>query len=852
MGPGLISALVLLYYAPLLSGSFPVSHDHPAHMFNAWLTTEHLLPTGRLSGWTDLWFAGYPANELYGPGGNLWVGLFRYATFSQLDYGATYGLAIFGLLWLVPMSTYALGRAFIGRTAATIGGLLIVTTKGSWYDLGYFWILEMGVWPFALGAALTLLAIVILRRYLRNGGPRGLAAAGAAFAVAIMGHPMSLLLLGFMGPVVLGCVLLEQGRRGATRVLLRGLGAAALGVGLAAFWLFPFVAKSAYSQKLGETWMELPDLFSSVVQLHILGAEWRLVLALSAVGLVIALARRHVWVVCLATCSMVMLMFSSSTTLYHLRLFDVASPLASIQYPRFLGVSRVFVYLLCGYAVRELWTLSAGLRARLRVARYSERVRSAALLVVPAALLAPMVLIGAPDYVLEHHYPSPEALKTQREVRWWGDYLAAAEYVSERLEGEPWSRVGAFGQPFGHMLATLPIYTGLPVYTGGFLPAHTYRFFFAGHRDSNTLRAVGVRYVLSTSGWGAGRADAELREVFGLVHVYELVRSRPARASVVGHKPEAETEPSCAVRTLRATDESLLLVVTGVHEPCRVRVHRSDFPNWSARLGGRELAIERIASYRGSHYAPFMSVVARESGVLELRWGRTRSDTLGLWLSRAAWLVLFALVLIGLRRRWWSALKGRLPGPSPTARRWGARAVWAGVAVVIIAGVALAAGRAAEERYTFDRHLRDAEKTLEREGKRIPCPAAERGDGWQCGEGWDRVRAGLFSFVYDSRYCIYAHPSQHGHKHLTFRDVPLRTRLSGFYGLLDSSKGHGDVYMDVSVGDAPPIRLTAREVGRPIGFHIPTEPGVADVDIRVTAESAPWRHFCFNMQVTGE
>ena len=45
---------------------------------------------------------------------------------------------------------------------------------------------------FRLGAALTLLSFIAFRRYLRRGGPRGLAIAASAFALAIVGHPMSL------------------------------------------------------------------------------------------------------------------------------------------------------------------------------------------------------------------------------------------------------------------------------------------------------------------------------------------------------------------------------------------------------------------------------------------------------------------------------------------------------------------------------------------------------------------------------------------------------------------------------------------------------------------------------------
>ena len=137
-GPLAIILCVVSIFPELATGHFPVSHDHPAHMFNAWLTSDVLLPQGRLHGWSDLWFAGYPANELYGPGGNLWVAAVRYATLKQLSFGATYGLSLLLLLLALPLATYTLGRAWFGKVAGTFAGVLLAVTRGSFAYLGWF------------------------------------------------------------------------------------------------------------------------------------------------------------------------------------------------------------------------------------------------------------------------------------------------------------------------------------------------------------------------------------------------------------------------------------------------------------------------------------------------------------------------------------------------------------------------------------------------------------------------------------------------------------------------------------------------------------------------------------------
>ena len=56
---------------------------------------------------------------------------------------------------------------------------------------------------------------------------------------------------------------------------------------------------------------------------------------------------------------------STTTIQYHFRLFDLLGNLASIQYPRFVGVVRIFMYLIAGYTfavgleyLRKAWGAS--------------------------------------------------------------------------------------------------------------------------------------------------------------------------------------------------------------------------------------------------------------------------------------------------------------------------------------------------------------------------------------------------------------------------------------------------------------------------------------------------------------
>ena len=834
-GPLAITVPVVIYYRRLLTGAFPVSHDHPAHLFNAWLTSDVLLPRGQVTGFSDLWLAGYPAGDLDGPGASLWVSLFRYLTFGLLDYGTTYGLAVFGLLLLLPLSVYALGRTLFGRTAGFVAGLLMVMTKGGWYDIGWFWTLELGNWPFALGASFAFLGLAALHRYVSQGGAGRLAMAALAVAAASVSQPMSLVIVAFVAPALGLAHVLEHGRAVATRVLLRVSGALALSIGLSAAWLVPLFARSDYAAARGELWMDLDAAFPALAQLNLFGPEWRLVSGLALVGGLVAVARRRFVALALATSAAGMVLFATSDVLYDLRLFDVAGPLAGVQLPRLMGAVRVLSYLLAGYAIREL----AGVATAQAGAAVTGTKRSIARFAVAAGLPLALCLPAAPQLAgtfREGYVPKAESLVTQRDLGWWPHFLDAAAWLREHAEGEPWSRVGAFGSSWDDVVTMLPVWSGLPVYTGAHVPGHSYRFDFDGHADKKTLRAVGVRYVVARGEWGKHRPEATLQATFGPFRIYELEGKAPRRVSAVGR---------CQVEEVAIDDGQMVADVSGAAGPCRLRFHRGDHPSWRAAFEGEPLDVERIGTYRGSRYAAFMSVVVPGDGRVTLTWERPVADMVGLALTASGALVLLLLGVAAWRPRWFAAV----PRVGPRWRPLGERILWPAVGALALAVVVVAVLRTREARFTFDRHLDDAERFVERDGDRIDCRRGDWGKGWQCSEPWDEIRSGAYSFINDNRYCIFDHPSPYGKKHLLFRDVPLGTRLSGFYGLIDSAQGMSPVTLEVRVGDGLPVAFSVNDVGRVHGFDLPTEPGSADVDVTVSAPKPEWRQLCFNMQV---
>ena len=117
------------------------------------------------------------------------------------------------------------------------------------------------------------------------------------------------------------------------------------------------------------------------------------------------------------------------------------------------------------------------------------------------------------------------------------DYQAGADWLRDKP-----GRIAAFQDPSEHVFATLPIFTGQPVY-GWIRAAHTYRFFFEGRRNASWLPALGVKWVMSLA-WRAAPKGAELRKAFGRIGSTSWKGSRRIR-SLLGMAIADSIGPVC-------------------------------------------------------------------------------------------------------------------------------------------------------------------------------------------------------------------------------------------------------------------------------------------------------------------
>ena len=116
----------------LVLWAIPATGDHMIHLYKGWHMAEHMLPSGRLTGWSNMAFAGYPAGVYYPILGDLLIAATRYVTFGLLSWERTYALAFLFLLIAMPLSVYAVTRRATGQMGSLAAAVLSLGDVGGW------------------------------------------------------------------------------------------------------------------------------------------------------------------------------------------------------------------------------------------------------------------------------------------------------------------------------------------------------------------------------------------------------------------------------------------------------------------------------------------------------------------------------------------------------------------------------------------------------------------------------------------------------------------------------------------------------------------------------------------------
>lgn len=293
----MVSVATLLAVAPhlLLVANTPTGGDMGAHVLGPAYLRDVLLPSGRIMGWSNHWFAGFPIFYFYFPLPSLAI----VALDLVLPYGVAFKtMTVVGLVALAP-ATYFLVRSMgfarpVAAVAAAAGGAYAFMETPTPNIFGGTIASSLaGEFSYSWSFAFSLVYLGCLIRALHgDGGQTGRYFLGAAAALAgtALCHVITTMGVVFASLFVLvgRSNWYERLRTGARRERA-GLswwivpGTWALGFMLTAFWALPLVIRLRHTTEMN--WQPLAG-FDELVPVEL----WPVAI-LGVIGLVVALRR---------------------------------------------------------------------------------------------------------------------------------------------------------------------------------------------------------------------------------------------------------------------------------------------------------------------------------------------------------------------------------------------------------------------------------------------------------------------------------------------------------------------------------------------------------------------------------
>lgn len=345
---GLMSVIVLSVLNPhlLLSSTTPTGGDMGAHVLGPAYLRDVLLPQGKILGWSQSWFAGFPAFYFYFPLPSL--------TIVFLDLFLPYGVAfkvvtVLGLLGTPPAAYYLARSLRLGRTvsliAASSGVVFVFMESFSIYG-GNIASTLAGEFSFSWSFAFSLVYLGLLIRAIRD-DRRYMKWAAVFLGLTALSHIITTIV------VVLASLPVLFWKRGT-----RALGIWAGGFALAGFWALPLLARIGYTSDMA--WSPLTKLE------EILPAEMWILLPLAVAGAVI-LARRGQRILPVVAFTLLPVIYYPLPTTLHDRFPSIFTE------PRWkLWNGRLLPYWYFGVAF--LAAITVGFVARWIIRQFPERV----------------------------------------------------------------------------------------------------------------------------------------------------------------------------------------------------------------------------------------------------------------------------------------------------------------------------------------------------------------------------------------------------------------------------------------------------------------------------------------------
>ena len=225
-------ALIVMQPWELLKANTPAGGDMGAHVLIPAFIRDELLPSGRILGWSNDWYAGFPVLSFYFPLPALTI----VALDVVLPYGVAFKMVTVAGLVALPAASYYFARQMgFARPVALVGGVagftFVFMESFSIFGANTLSTLA-GEYSFSWSFALGLVYLGMVTRNVREG--RGFTIdAGVLLALTALSHIITTVIM-----VIASVPLLIRKRSVSTLT-----GAWALGFALTGFWSVPLLMR---------------------------------------------------------------------------------------------------------------------------------------------------------------------------------------------------------------------------------------------------------------------------------------------------------------------------------------------------------------------------------------------------------------------------------------------------------------------------------------------------------------------------------------------------------------------------------------------------------------------------------
>jgi hypothetical protein len=830
---GLCIALIAAVGLALLGQAIvdrPVNGDHAVHFFKAWQLKDVLLPAGELRGFSQLWYAGYPANYLYPWGADLFVVGVHALLLGIPDFGTSYGIALWLMWCLYGYSAYAIGKGFGSRWVGLAAALLLMTDPGGSRAGGWQQAVIVGVWPQTLAVALSALAVARIGQVIQKRSFREVALFGLLLGAALCTHPSAAFLAAVATPaaLVVACGRLRRGL--PTAVVRLGLAFALAGL-LGSAYILPFASAQPYLMKTGVAWQSATELGEKLLSLDLITGMWPMAFGLGLLGTLAGLVRGS-FLQRLAALIVVVFLALAAGDVFALLHLDALFPgVYSTQFERYLIPLKPFLFALGVDVLRQLLVAGSG-HVRRAVSTRGEpswvwhTATRAALAFGVTFLLAPFV----PSLFAAYKEPLTSLERASRREPFRSELI---RWANRELPRDTFHRIGIDSR--GHADVDLGTELEFPTYKLGSAPAILYKHRMAG-RSTRLLEALNVRYVVTDRAYSS--EDFSLVRSFGPYKVYELERYNPQPFVVEG---EGAVEP------LRFERE-LIELRAAPGATGKLRLNVSEFSRWHATRNGHPVPIT-AQPLAGEPNTAFMTVPL-SAGLYRFEFRPSFLDRLGTALGL---LGLFACLAV-------YALDTNLGGLCRTRSKLNRLLVWLtrrtsglsrGGAAVLLALLFLAvpalalwkpplrdrSGPLHAHAVVYDFFDRLPQATVTAGG--VPCELAA--DGLDCGRG--KLERRIIAIdEYEMRKCIVT-TNVGGRTVLDYGTTPTADALVGFLALPHRVSGSAE--LRIFQGSELTKTLSMRRSDEPLRFDVPIKAEARRIRFELSGASS----ICVNAQL---